>query len=145
VHKRLASSLLLLAAFVVAPFAAPAQSAQSDNGLPAGDSLYKTIAALDAKLFDAYNHCDLATMGSMVSDDLEFYHDQTGLMVGKQPFLEAIKNNICGKVHRELVPGTLVVYPLKGYGAVEIGIHRFTHPDDPKNVGDAKFISPLAV
>jgi len=79
-------------------------------------------------------------MGSMVADDLEFYHDQTGLSVGKQSLLDAVKNNICGKVQRELVAGSLEVYPLKGYGAVEIGVHRFTHPNDPQNVGDAKFV-----
>jgi Domain of unknown function (DUF4440) len=104
------------------------------------DPLFKTIQSLDTKLFDAYNRCDLTTLGAMVSDDLEFYHDQTGLSVGKKPFLAAIKQNICGKVQRELLPGTLEVYPLKGYGAVEIGIHRFHHPQDPGNVGDAKFI-----
>jgi hypothetical protein len=76
----------------------------------------------------------------MVSDDLEFYHDQTGLSVGKEPFLAAIKQNICGKVQRELLSGTLEVYPLKGYGAVEIGIHRFRHPENAENVGDAKFV-----
>jgi Domain of unknown function (DUF4440) len=107
---------------------------------PQSDPLFKTIQSLDTKLFDAYNHCDLTTLGAMVSDDLEFYHDQTGLSVGKEPFLAAIKQNICGKVQRELLPDTLEVYPLKGYGAVEIGIHRFRHPDDPKNVGDAKFV-----
>ncbi|HVI79849.1 MAG TPA: hypothetical protein VM715_17120, partial [Candidatus Acidoferrum sp.] len=69
---------------------------------------------------------------------LEFYHDQTGLSLGKGPFLAAIKQNICGKVQRELLPQTLEVYPLKGYGAVEIGVHRFHHPGDPGNVGDAK-------
>lgn len=137
--NRITAAIFLLAALPIAPRAALAQPAQSDNGLPAGDSLYKTVAALDAKLFDVYNRCDLATMGSMVADDLEFYHDQTGLMTGKQPFLEAIKNNICGKVHRELVAGTLEVYPLKGYGAVEIGIHRFTHTYD-SDAGDAKFV-----
>ncbi|HUA16676.1 MAG TPA: nuclear transport factor 2 family protein [Verrucomicrobiae bacterium] len=104
------------------------------------DPLFTTIRSLDAKLFDAYNQCDLNTLGAMVSDDLEFYHDQTGLSVGKEPFLAAIKQNICGKVQRELLPGTLEVYPLKGYGAVELGIHRFHHPHDPQNVGDAKFI-----
>ncbi|HUO13588.1 MAG TPA: nuclear transport factor 2 family protein [Verrucomicrobiae bacterium] len=104
------------------------------------DPLFQTIKSLDAKLFDAYNHCNLTTLGAMVSDDLEFYHDQTGLSVGKEPFLAAIKQNICGKVQRELLPQTLEVYPLKNYGAVEIGIHRFHHPDDPKNIGDAKFI-----
>jgi hypothetical protein len=108
--------------------------------LPASDPLYQTISGLDSALFDAYNHCDLAKMGSMVADDLEFYHDQTGLSVGKQSLLDAVKNNICGKVQRELVAGSLEVYPLKGYGAVEIGVHRFTHPNDPQNVGDAKFV-----
>ena len=83
------------------------------------DSLFETIKSLDAKLFDAYNHCDLETLGSMVSDDLEFYHDQTGLTVGKAPFLAAIKQNICGKVQRSLLEETLEVYPLKGYGAVK--------------------------
>lgn len=104
------------------------------------DPLFRTIQALDTRLFDAYNHCDLTTLGGMVSDDLEFYHDQTGLSVGKEPFLAAIKQNICGKVQRELLSGTLEVYPLKGYGAVEIGIHRFHHPQNPENVGDAKFV-----
>jgi hypothetical protein len=117
-------------------------SAQSGKGPAPADDLYQTIKGLDAELFDAYNKCDLDKLGSMVADDLEFYHDQTGLSTGKQVFLTAIKNNICGKVHRELLPGTLEVYPLKGYGAVEIGEHRFTHPNEPNsnNVGDAKFV-----
>jgi Domain of unknown function (DUF4440) len=105
------------------------------------DTLYDTVKSLDAKLFDAYNKCDLEILGSMVSDDLEFYHDQTGLMVGRAPFIAAIKQNICGKVQRTLIEKTLEVYPLKGYGAVEIGIHRFHHPNDPDNVGDAKFVT----
>ena len=106
------------------------------------DPLFKTIQSLDTKLFDAYNHCDLTMLGAMVSDDLEFYHDQTGLSVGKEPFLAAIKQNICGKVERALLPDTLEVYPLKGYGAVEIGVHRFHHPGRPEDgVGDAKFVT----
>ena len=105
-------------------------------------TLFKTIEALDSKLFDAYNHCDLVTLGAMVSDDLEFYHDQTGLSVGRDPFIAAIKHNICGKVERSLVPGSLEVYPLKGYGAVEIGVHRFRHPEHPEDgAGEAKFVT----
>jgi hypothetical protein len=107
--------------------------------LPASDPLYQKVSSLDTALFDAYNHCDLAKMGSMVAEDLEFYHDQTGLSVGRQSLIDGVKNNICGKVQRELV-GALEVYPLKGYGAVEIGVHRFHHPGDPDNVGDAKFV-----
>jgi hypothetical protein len=116
-------------------------SAQSGQGLPPTDDLYKTVAGLDTTLFDAYNKCNLEKLGSMVAEDLEFYHDQTGLAVGRQPFVDAIKTNICGKVHRELVAGSLEVYPLKGYGAVEIGVHRFTHPNDPHSLGEAKFIT----
>lgn len=109
---------------------------------PQPDPLLQAIQSLDTKLFDAYNHCDLTTLGAMVSEDLEFYHDQTGLSVGKAPFLAAIKQNICGKVQRALLPDTLEVYPLKGYGAVEIGIHRFHHTGHPEDgVGDAKFVT----
>ena len=75
----------------------------------------------------------------MIADDVEFYHDKTGLALGRQAVVEGMKNNICGKVTRELVPGTLEVYPIAKYGAVEIGIHRFHHPHD-HGVGEAKFI-----
>jgi hypothetical protein len=106
------------------------------------DRAFETIAALDQKLFDAYNHCDLATMGSLVSDDLEFYHDKTGLSVGKGVFLESIRNNICGKTQRELIPGSMQVYRLDNYGAVEMGEHRFLHPSQEElGVGVAKFIT----
>jgi hypothetical protein len=115
--------------------------AQTQQGLAPSDDLYKTVAGLDTALFDAYNHCDLDKLGSMVAEDLEFYHDKTGLSVGRQPLIDAIKSNICNKVHRELVAGTLEVYPINGYGAVEVGVHRFTHPDDPTNVGEAKFVT----
>ena len=75
-------------------------------------------------------------------DDLGLSHDQSGLSVGKAPFLAAIKQNICGKVERELPPNTLEVYPLNEYGAVEIGIHRFHYPGHPEDgLGDARFIT----
>jgi hypothetical protein len=128
--------LLLMSLLVLCAMLATAQSTAQP------DALFLTIKSLDAKLFNAYNHCDLTTLGAMVSDDLEFYHDQTGLSVGRAPFLAAIKQNICGKVERQLLPETLEVYPLKGYGAVEIGIHRFHHPAHPEDgIGDAKFIT----
>jgi hypothetical protein len=98
------------------------------------DDLTRKITALDAELFDAYNQCDLPKFASFLAEDLEFYHDQGGLMVGRQATVEGVKNNVCGKVHRDLVPGTLGVYPLKGYGAVETGIHLFC---DPKSLGPA--------
>lgn len=122
--------------------AAPVAAVHAQQpGQPPAESLSTAVAALDTKLFDAYNHCDLETLGTMVDENLEFYHDKTGLAVGRKLFLDAIKNNICGKVQRVLVPGTLEVYPLEGYGAIEIGIHRFTHPGDLSNLGEAKFVT----
>ena len=104
------------------------------------DALTETVTALDTKLFDAYNRCDLKTLGEMVSDDLEFYHDQTGLAVGKQAFLTAMKQNICGKVERTMVPGTLEADPLKTYGAVELVTHRFHRPGVNEAGGEARSI-----
>jgi len=128
---------VLLIALLFAPFAQVyAQTA------PAPDALFQTIQLLDAQLFDAYNHCDLERFGSLLADDLEFYHDKTGLSRGRQALVEGIKNNICGKVTRELVSGTLEVYPIADYGAVEIGVHRFHHPghENTESIGEAKFI-----
>jgi uncharacterized protein (TIGR02246 family) len=104
--------------------------------------LDKAVAALDAALFDAYNRCDLEKFASFFVDDVEFYHDQGGVTLGRAALTESVKKNICGKVTRELVPGSLQVYYMKGYGAVEIGVHRFHHPahEDTEAVGEAKFI-----
>jgi uncharacterized protein DUF4440 len=131
----LLSLVLVSGAFVLAD----AQAVQSLDTIRSQEELTQTIAALDKQLFDAFNTCNIEKLGTFVTDDLEFYHDKTGLAVGKQPFLDAIKKNICGKVTRELVQGSLEVYPMHGYGAVEIGLHRFHHPGD-SDVGEAKFI-----
>src|SRR5215813_8379111 len=124
--------------------------AQSDTTHPAtvgnkvatSDELFQTISHLDKRLFDAIDRCDMKVEASFWAEDAEFYHDKDGLMVGGEKIVDAIKNNLCGKVKRELVPGTLEVYPLQGYGAVEIGVHRFLHPfeQDHGVVGEAKFI-----
>lgn len=133
-----------LSALAFAGFlAASAAHAQAPTpATPDQDKLFATIQSLDTRLFDAYNHCDLKTFGSLLADDLEFYHDKGGLMRGRQAVVDAVKQNICGKVTRELVPGTLEVYPIANYGAVEIGVHRFHHPghEDTEGVGEAKFI-----
>lgn len=136
--------VLLSLVFVSGAFVpVSAQAVPSLDSIKSQEELMKAITALDKQLFDAYNTCNLNKLGALVVDDLEFYHDKTGLAVGKQTFLDAIKNNICGKVTRELVPGTLEVYPLHGYGAVEIGVHRFYHPgtQDHGVVGEAKFVT----
>jgi hypothetical protein len=132
-------ALLLLVLLSAASVTAGAQTVPSLDSIKSQEELTQAIMALDKQLFDAYNTCNIEKLGTLVTDDLEFYHDKTGLAVGKQVFLDAIKKNICGKVTRELVQGSLEVYPLHGYGAVEIGVHRFHHPGN-SDVGEAKFI-----
>ena len=105
--------------------------------------LDKAITALDTKLFDAYNHCDLKTFDSLLADDVEFYHDQGGVTLGRQKLTESVKNNICtGDTQRVLVPGTLKIYYMKGYGAIEMGEHRFLHPktEGANGTGEASFV-----
>ncbi len=104
--------------------------------------LDKAVAALDAALFDSYNRCDLEKFSSFFVDDVEFYHDQGGLTLGKAALTDSVRKNICGKVTRELVPGTLQVFHMKGYGAIEMGVHRFHHPghEDTEGVGEGRFV-----
>jgi hypothetical protein len=101
--------------------------------------LHKTIAAADAAVFGASNRCDLHTFGDYFTDDLEFYHDKDGLSVGKADLIQKTKNNICGKMIRQLVSGSLKVFPLGKDGALEMGTHRFLHPGSPNDIGQADF------
>src|SRR5450755_1532176 len=97
---------------------------------------------LDAALFDAYNKCDLDKFASFFVDDVEFYHDQGGVTLGRAALIDSVKKNICGKVTRELVPGSLKVFHMKGYGLLETGVHRFHHPghEDTEGIGEGQFI-----
>jgi Domain of unknown function (DUF4440) len=104
---------------------------QPEPYAPEPKELYDTIVRMDSLYFDTYNNCRLETMASMTSDTLEFYHDRGGLTTSKAAYLEAIKKNICGKVTRELMPGSIEVYPIHGWGAVEIGYHRFHNNQEP--------------
>jgi hypothetical protein len=105
------------------------------------EDLFRTIKELDSIFFTAYNNCDLATQAKFYSDSIEFYHDKTGLTTSKQAILEATRNNICGKVTRELVKGSIEVYPINGYGAIEIGLHKFHNNREANQVPhESKFI-----
>jgi hypothetical protein len=96
-------------------------------------------ATLDTQLFEAYNACNLAAFGNLLAHDVEFYHDKGGLMVGRQSVVKAVEENICGKVRRELVPGTLKSYPMDDYGIFQLGEHRFCTAGTDKCNGVARF------
>jgi len=146
-----ASFAALLAIVIAAPYASAAEtpvtersSVKSQPTRPATtpDDLFRAIAAQDAALFDAYNHCELDKFASFFADDVEFYHDKGGVTRGSKALTRSVKENICGKTTRELVPGSLEVYPMDNYGALEIGIHRFHHLEGEKTepVGEGKFV-----
>ena len=98
--------------------------------------LYKKIKALDSIYFNAYNTCDMKTQTAMYSEEIEFFHDLAGLSTSKSGVLKSIKKNICGKVTRNLVDGSIEVYPIPGFGAIEMGYHSFYNKKEP----DAKLI-----
>ena len=93
--------------------------------VPDNLELYNTIVAMDSTFFQAYNTCNLDKQAAIYSDNIEFYHDKGGLMTVKQDLIDGTKNNICGKVTREVVKGSIEVYPIKDFGAIEMGLHKF--------------------
>jgi len=97
--------------------------------------LYKSLKVNDSLLFDrAFNYCESIHLEKLLSENFEFYHDQGGFENSKAGFLQTMKNGICNpnnktKSRRELVKGSLEVYPLNEngrlYGAIQKGIHKF--------------------
>ena len=119
-----------------------AQTAPALEDIHSQAELDKAIITLDTAVFDAYNKCDLKKFKSFFTEDVEFYHDQGGVTLGAADLTESIRTNICGRVTRELVPRTFEAHFMKGYGAVEMGVHLFHHPghEDTEPVGEGKFI-----
>jgi hypothetical protein len=99
------------------------------DGLRSG-ALFDELARMDSILFDAsFASCDAAKANAIFTDDVEFYHDETGFSAGEQ-----VRENTrrltascpgARGITRTVVPGSLRVYPIADYGAVQVGVHRF--------------------
>lgn len=98
---------------------------------PIDKEIYDIIVANDKEYFDAYNTCNLEKQALLYAEDLEFFHDKGGLSTSKQEVLTGIEKNICGKVTRTLIEGSIEVYPINNYGAIEIGYHKFYNNQEP--------------
>jgi hypothetical protein len=133
------AACLLAGALSLSSLAAKADEPDADA------ALRQTIAALDAKVFDAYNRCDLETFEQYFSPDVEFYHDKGGASFDRATVVSNTRKYICNKVRRELLPATLKVYPIKDYGAIEEGEHRFCEVSSGKCEGSAKFLMVWAL
>ena len=100
-----------------------------ERGLDTG-ALFDDLARMDSALFEAsFVQCDAAKANAIFADDVEFYHDKDGLSSGEQ-----VRKNTrrlaasCPRkngVTRTVVAGSLQVFPIQGYGAVQVGVHRF--------------------
>jgi ketosteroid isomerase-like protein len=95
--------------------------------------LFETIARMDRHLCAAFNAHDVDRMMSMTTKDLEFYQDNDGLK-GYQQCYDDFKRMFAASsdIQRELIDSSIEVYPIKDYGALEIGQHRFCHTENGK-------------
>lgn len=107
------------------------------------------ILEMDSVFWKAYNECSIKEMNNFLAEDLEFYHDNGGVEIGRKNLNDGLQNGLCktGKNHlrREAVEGSIAVFPLKDkdmvYGAIITGEHLFYQAQDKSEIpeGQAKF------
>ena len=136
--------LFSIALFLVAGSTAESQSpeqAEAKKRKATSGELFETIVRMDRSVFEAFNEKNLERLMSMFTADLEFYDDGSGVKTfaqTKEDFVKVFAD--VPDLHRELVPGSLEVYPLPGHGAIEVGEHRFCHEENGKqDCGVMKF------
>jgi Domain of unknown function (DUF4440) len=129
---------MLLTTLLAATFAQAAEPSGKEKNLP--ETLFLRIESLDRDVFEAFNTCNLKKLESFFAPKLEFYHDKSGVMWNRAQFMESVKKNVCGKFTRELVAGTMEVWPLGNYGAVYSGSHVFCKTNATRCEGIGKFM-----
>jgi hypothetical protein len=111
---------------------------------PVSQEIFDAIQHMDSVLFNALNTKDIETIKSTFSDSLEFYHDKDGLqgyLKTMENFKSLFENKNLADLKRTLVPGSMEVYPIAKYGAVQTGNHTFCHTENGKaDCGTFKFV-----
>jgi hypothetical protein len=132
--KTIAVALMI---FVVTKTQAQTNQAHFDQ------QLYNTILHADSVCFDAFNRQDLETMKKVFASDVEFYNDN-GTITNYDETIKAFaamfaQAKLTG-LKRELIKSSMEVYPLRNFGAIQVGVHKFTHIENGKEiVGLLKF------
>lgn len=99
----------------------------------ADTALHDTILQLDKQLFDAFNQRDIETTKTLLDKDVEFYHDTGGLADYQQTIVNLTQLFAnAGDLRRDLVIESSEVYPIKDFGAIQTGQHRFCHTENGK-------------
>ncbi|HCA07715.1 nuclear transport factor 2 family protein [Chryseobacterium sp.] len=116
---------------------------QSKAYTPISKELYDTIMEKDSLLFGAANSGNIDQLKTFFTEDLEFFHDVGGLANYQETvdnFSRVAKNY--SYTRRVLVLGSVEVYPIKDYGAVQTGIHQFCRLENGSliNCGTFKFV-----
>lgn len=111
--------------------------------LPVSQELYDTIMRMDSIVFDAANKGEIDKMKGLFTEDLEFYHDAGGL----DGYAKTIENfqrvaTNYGYTRRVLLKESVEVYPIKDYGAIQTGLHKFCRLENGEliNCGTFKFL-----
>lgn len=128
--------LLLLLWLTITGLGVVAQKPSADSNLT------NEILHMDSVLFTALNTQNVEVMKTVFDKGLEFYHDKGGLTNYEQN-INAFTENFTAdkKIRRELVAGSTEVYPIKEYGAIQIGAHTFCHPENGRqDCGTFKFV-----
>jgi hypothetical protein len=131
---------------LILAFAFGCTTAKKNTALPihnyvtGSQAFHDTMARLDSIFFDAYNNCRIEVFELMISDSIEFYHDQGGLTTSKSELITALKNNICGKVRRNLLAGSIEVYTIPNFGAIQFGQHQFFNIKENSASRYSKFV-----
>lgn len=89
----------------------------------------RALRDADARYWQAFNACDLTAMDGLFTDDVEFYHDKTGLTSSKAAVIDSLRKGPCAdprmQLRREQVEDSLRFHPLAGGYALLSGMHRF--------------------
>jgi hypothetical protein len=136
------TALIVIALFVFQSL----QKTQAQNApyTPKDAKLYQTILHMDSVMFDAFNQHNLTVLEKMFAENLEFYNDGGGVSDYKttiENFKQMFARNQGNGLRRELIKESLQVYPVPGFGAIEITSHRFIHTENGKEeIGTQKII-----
>lgn len=79
--------------------------------VPDDQELYKTIIGVDSIFWESYNSCNMDIQKTLYSENIKFYHDQSGLIASKQQILDATESSVCGQIRRPLSsrPGKFII------------------------------------
>ena len=113
--------------FLALPIAL-APSATYAQAVVAPASAEQEVRAADAAFWAAFNACDAAGMGRYLAEDVEFYHDMTGVTRSRDALVESMIKGPCGtpglRMRRQIATGAKFD-PVPGYGGVLSGDHDF--------------------